>query len=43
MKSATEIMRKEIEKTEFHKPQIEIMSNVTAQKTNDPNDIKNYW
>ena len=40
MKSATEIMRKEIEKTEFHKPQIEIMSNVTAQKTNDPNDIK---
>ena len=40
MKSATEIMRKEITKTEFHKPQIEIMSNVTAQKANDPNDIK---
>ena len=40
MRSATEKMRIEITKTEFKKPEINIISNVTAQKTNDPNDIK---
>jgi len=40
MRSATEKMRKEITKIEFKKPEINIISNVTAQQTNDPNDIK---
>jgi len=40
MRSATEKMRKEITKVEFKKPEINIMSNVTAQQTDDPNDIK---
>ena len=40
MRSATEKMREEITKTEFKKPEINIISNVTAQQTNDPNDIK---
>ena len=40
MRSATEKMRAEISKVEFKKPEISIMSNVTAQQTNDPDDIK---
>ena len=40
MKSATEKMSKEITKVEFKKPEIDIISNVTAQRTNDPNQIK---
>jgi len=40
MKSASEKMREEINKIEFKKPEINIISNVTAQETNDPNDIK---
>ena len=40
MKSATVKMSKEITKVEFKKPEIDIISNVTAQQTNDPNHIK---
>ena len=40
MRSATEKMREEITKAEFKKPEINIISNVTAQQTNDPKDIK---
>ena len=40
MRSATDKMREEIIKTDFKKPSVKIMSNVTAQETNDPNDIK---
>ena len=40
MKSASEKMRVEINKTEFKKPEINIISNVTAKQVNDPNDIK---
>ena len=40
MRSATDKMREEIIETDFKKPSIKIMSNVTAQETNDPNDIK---
>tara|TARA_B100002052_G_C15845153_1_gene582111 strand:- start:700 stop:1623 length:924 start_codon:yes stop_codon:yes gene_type:complete len=40
MKSASEKMKEEINKIEFKKPEINIISNVTAQQTNDPNDIK---
>ena len=40
MKGATEKMRAEITKAEFKKPEINIISNVTAQQTNDPNEIK---
>jgi len=40
MRSATEKMREEITKAEFKKPEINIISNVTAQQTNDPNEIK---
>ena len=40
MKSASEKMKEEINKIEFKKPEINIISNVTAQATNDPNDIK---
>tara|TARA_B100002051_G_scaffold158911_1_gene150282 strand:- start:968 stop:1891 length:924 start_codon:yes stop_codon:yes gene_type:complete len=40
MRSATEKMREEITKTEFKAPKINIISNVNAQPTNDPNDIK---
>ena len=40
MRNATDKMREEIKKTEFKKPEINIISNVTAQQTNDPNDIK---
>ena len=41
MRSATEKMRQEITKEEFKKPEINIISNVTAQQTNNPNEIKN--
>tara|TARA_B100001250_G_scaffold352977_1_gene326054 strand:- start:743 stop:1666 length:924 start_codon:yes stop_codon:yes gene_type:complete len=41
MRSATDKMREEIEKEEFKKPKIDIISNVTAQPTNNPNEIKN--
>jgi len=41
MRSATEKMREVIIKEEFKKPEINIISNVTAQQTNDPNEIKN--
>ena len=41
MRSATEKMREEITKEEFKKPEINIISNVTAQQTNNPNEIKN--
>ena len=40
MRSATEKMRIEITKTEFKKPKNNIISNVTAKQTNDPNEIK---
>ena len=40
MRGATEKMRAEITKAEFKKPEINIISNVTAQQTNDPNEIK---
>ena len=40
MRSATDKMREEILKVEFKKPEIDIISNVTAQQTNNPNDIK---
>jgi len=41
MRSATEKMREVIIKEEFKKPEINIISNVTAQQTNDPIEIKN--
>ena len=41
MRSSTEKMREEIIKEEFKKPAINIISNVTAQQTNNPNEIKN--
>ena len=40
MRSATEKMKEEITKVEFKKPEINIISNVTAKQTNEPNDIK---
>tara|TARA_B100000530_G_scaffold322789_1_gene258068 strand:- start:332 stop:1258 length:927 start_codon:yes stop_codon:yes gene_type:complete len=40
MRSATEKMRDEILKIEFKKPEISIMSNVTAHQVYDPNDIR---
>ena len=40
MRSATDKMREEINKTEFKKPEINIISNVTAEETNDANEIK---
>jgi [acyl-carrier-protein] S-malonyltransferase len=40
MRSATEKMREEITNVEFKKPKINIISNVTAQQTSEPNDIK---
>ena len=40
MRSATEKMKEEIKKVEFKKPEINIISNVTAKQTNEPNDIK---
>ena len=41
MKSATSIMRKEITNLNFSKPKNRIVSNVTAEPTNDPDLIKN--
>ena len=41
MNSATEIMKNEIINTEFKIPKNEIISNVTAEKTKDPHEIKN--
>ena len=40
MKNATEQMREEIAKVNFKKPEINIISNVTAQVVNDPSNIK---
>ena len=40
MRSATEKMSVELSNTEFKKPMVKIMSNVTAQYSNDPNQIK---
>ena len=40
MKSAKEIMKVELEKIDFKKPSTEIISNVTAQQTSDPDKIK---
>ena len=40
MRSATEKMRNEILKVEFKEPKINIISNVTAEQVNDPNQIK---
>ncbi len=40
MRSATEQMTDEITKIEFKQPKINIISNVTAQETSDPKDIK---
>ena len=40
MNSATEIMKNEIIKTEFKIPKNEIISNVTAKQTIDPDEIK---
>ena len=40
MRSASEKMKKEITNIEFRKPEISIISNVTAKQTNDPNNIK---
>ena len=40
MKSASEKMKEEINKTEFKKPEINIISNVTAKQINNPIDIK---
>ena len=40
MRSATEKMSVELSNTEFKKPMVKIMSNVTAQYNNDPNQIK---
>jgi [acyl-carrier-protein] S-malonyltransferase len=40
MSSATEIMKNEIINTEFKIPKNEIISNVTAKQTKDPNEIK---
>ena len=40
MRKATEVMRKEIEITEFKKPNNSIVSNVTSIETRDPLQIK---
>ena len=40
MRSATEKMRDEITKIEFKQPKVNIISNVTAEQTNGPNEIK---
>tara|TARA_B100000965_G_scaffold209338_1_gene174976 strand:- start:423 stop:1346 length:924 start_codon:yes stop_codon:yes gene_type:complete len=40
MRSATEKMKNEILKVEFKEPEINIISNVTAEQVNDPNQIK---
>ena len=40
MDSATKIMNEEISKIEFNSPKVEIISNVTAEPTNEPTKIK---
>jgi len=40
MKHATEVMKKEIYKTNFKPPNNHIISNVTAKETNEPSEIK---
>ena len=40
MDSATKIMNEEISKIEFNSPKVEIISNVTAEPTNEPIKIK---
>ena len=40
MDSATKIMNEEISKIEFNSPKVEIISNVTAEPTNEPVKIK---
>jgi len=40
MDSATKIMNEEISKIEFNSPKVEIISNVTAEPTNEPSKIK---
>ena len=40
MRKATEVMKLEINNSEFKKPIVEIISNVTAKPENDPNKIK---
>ena len=40
MESATKIMDEEISKIEFNSPKVEIISNVTAEPTNEPSKIK---
>lgn len=40
MDSATKIMNEEISKIEFNSPKVEIISNVTAEPTNEPAKIK---
>ena len=40
MDSATKIMNEEISKIEFNSPNVEIISNVTAEPTNEPAKIK---
>ena len=42
MDSATKIMNEEISKIEFNIPKVEIISNVTAEPTNEPLKLKNY-
>ena len=41
MRPATEIMKKEIMKSDFNVPTNKIISNVNAKETSDPNEIKN--
>ena len=41
MRSATIKMREELVNVEFKNPKVNIISNVTAQPTNDPSEIKN--
>ena len=40
MDSATKIMNEEISKIEFNSPKVEIISNVTAEPTNEPTKIR---
>ena len=40
MKSAAEKMKDKINKTNFNKPKISLVSNVTAKEANDPEEIK---
>ena len=42
MNKATLVMRQKLLNTEFKKPTVEIVSNVTAKPLNEPNVIKNF-